>query len=230
MATSDILGIWNNAVGNIGVKTSIASLTEQSAEAAACALNYENVTSKILRETDWNCIRQTVALTDYTSTLDPPARWSYRYSYPSNTLRIWRMENALGVLWRWPYPQAGFEVLVDPAPSTSIPTRYICSNWTSLKAICGVYAYDSSHGYYEANFDSSLKDAIAWDLAAAIAGPLTGDARIIQTANQQAAKSLAEAQAANGSESAPNMQPDSESLSVRGYADWPYGYPTVNWG
>ncbi len=226
MATSDILAIWNDAVGNIGAKTSIASLTEQSAEAAACALRYQGVLENVLRQTDWNCCRMTVALEDITEDFAPPARWSYRYAYPDNCLRIWRMENPSGFLWRWPDPLEGFEVAVDNDPDAAdAPTKYIYSNLTELSAIFTQYAYDSTKGAHEALFDASLREAVAWALSLAIAGPLTGNAQIMNQARVEAARSLADAMAANANESAPNSMdiPEAESLAVRGYGDyWPY--------
>lgn len=235
MATADILGIWNDAVGNIGVKTSIASLTEQSAEAAACALRYQRVVEGVLRGTDWNCLRLTTALEDITDDFAPPARWARRYEFPDNCLAFRRLENPVGVLWTWlpdPSPVSGFEIAMDLDPDASDrPTKYVYSNWTELSAIYTSYVYNSSQGYYEALFDPGLKEALGWALAAAIAGPLTGNAQIMATARSEAMRKLGEAQQVNGNESAPNSMDASpaESLTIRGLntADWPP--MLVNW-
>lgn len=237
MAVSDILAIWNDAVLNIGAKGSIASLTEQSSEAAACALRYEGVVQSVLRSSDWNCVRMTAALTDVTATFAAPARWAYRYTYPAACLRIWRMETPSGVLWQWPQPLQGYEVAIDLDPGNSdLPTKYIYSNMTSLSAIFTKYAYDSAHGYYEALFEPDLKEALGWALAFAISGSLTSNTGIVQNARAEAMRSLAVAQASSANESSPNSMdvPEAESLSIRGfngayawpYADglyWPYG-------
>lgn len=230
MAAADILNIWNNAISSIGVKSSIASLTEQSAEAAACALNYPTMIKRFIRETDWNCCRLTVALTDITTTFAPPTRWAYRYSFPANCQRIWRMQNPTGFLWAYPAPLQGFEVAIDLDPASTpvnTPTSYIYSNYTSLSAVIGAYAYDTTNGYYEALFDASMADAASWALAAEVAGALTGNAGIMQNARAEATRSLAEARAASANESSPNSMdvPQAESLSVRGfdiYAGLPY--------
>lgn len=235
MATSDILGIWNAAVGNLGAKVSIAALTEQSAEAAACALRYQSVIETLLRGTDWNCLRLTTALEDITEDFAAPDRWSYRYEFPANCLAFRRLQNPTGVLWTWmpdPMPMSGFEIAMDLDPDASdLPTKYVYSNWTELSAIYTSYAYDSAHGYYEALFDPALKEAAGWALAAAIAGPLTGNASIINAARGEALRALADARQANGNESAPNSMDafPAESLTVRGYnsADWPPLWP--NW-
>lgn len=226
MAASDILGIWNDAIGNIGVKTSIASLTEQSAEAAACALRYQGVVENVLRQTNWNRARMTTALTDITTTFTPPARWAYRYAYPANCLRIWQMENPSGWRWCWPDALQGYEVAIDNDPANANqPTMYIYSDLTELSAIYTQYSYDVANGFYEALFDASLKEALAWALSYVIAGPLTGSPQLINLARGEAARSLADAQAANANESAPNSMdiPEAESLSIRSYSDF-YAY------
>lgn len=230
MAAADILDLWNKAVLDIGAKVSIAALGEQSAEAAACALRYESVVSTILRGSDWNCTRRTVALDDVTADFPPPARWSCRYAYPSACLRIWRLESPSGVLWRWPDPLQGFEVAVDNDPDAAdLPTKYIHSNLGELSAITTQYAFDAAHGYYEALFEPDLREAIGWALAAVIAGPLTGNGQIIQTARAEALRSLETARASCANESAPNSMdiPEAESLAVRGYGD---GWPYSRWG
>lgn len=219
MAASDILDIWNDAIGNIGVKTSIAALTEQSAEAAACALRYEGVVNRILRQADWNTSRATVALEDVTAEFAPPARWAYRYEHPDNCLRIWRMENPYGFRWCFPDPPSGFEVALDTRPASfEVPTRYIYSDVAELSVIFTQYSFEPLVGDYDALFDPALREAIAWALAAAIAPSLTGNAQIVAQAKAEAANSLQTALAANSNESAPNRMNDdaTESLAVRG--------------
>jgi hypothetical protein len=222
MATADILDIWNRAVLGIGAKGSIASLTEQSAEAAACALRYRGVVESVLRQTDWNCVRMTVALEDITADFAPPSRWACRYEYPASCLRLWRMENPSGFLWRWPDTVQGFEVAVDNDPDASdLPTKYIYSNQTALSAIYTQYAFDAAHGYHEALFEPDLREAIGWALAAVIAGPLTGNRATIDAARAEALRSLDTARASSANESAPNSMdfPEAESLAVRGFGD-----------
>ncbi len=233
MATSDILSIWNRAVLDIGARASIAALTEASAEAAACALRYPAVVAAVLRAADWNCTRMTAALTDVTATFAAPDRWAYRYSYPSSCLRIWRMQTPSGVFWQWPDVMQGFEVAVDNDPGASnLPTKYIYSNQTELSAVFTQYAYDSTHGYYEALFDEDLKEAIGWALASVIAGPLTGKMDLVQSCRVEAMRSLAVARTSCANESAPNSlntQP-AESLAVRGFdPSWPYSWPGGPW-
>lgn len=232
MAASDILNIWNGAVGNLGVKTSIGALTEQSAEAAACALAYQQVISDFVAETDWNRLRMTLALTDLTATFAPPARWNYRYAFPAACMTLRRIENPTGALWTWtpsPLPFQGFEVAMDLDPANaSRPTNYIYSNYDSLSAVFSAFVYDTTNGYYEALFDPSMQMAASMALAYAIAGPLTGNASIVAAARQEAARSLDQARARNGNEGGPQSMDlyPAESLTIRGLdVGWPNGYP-----
>jgi hypothetical protein len=232
LAASDILAIWNAAIGNIGVKTSIAALTEQSAEAAACALHYQRVVESVLRSKDWNRVRLTKALVDITEDFAPPARWAFRYEFPENCIAFRRLENPAGVLWNWqpdPAPIAGFEVAMDLDPDNSDrPTTYVYSDWADLVAIYTTYAFDVANGYYEALFDPALRDALSWALSAAIAAPLTGNAQLIAMARAESLRKIDEAAAASANENAPTTLSDAvESIAVRGYGDErPY---RVNW-
>ena len=93
MAASDLLDIWNSALLNATAKSSIASLTEQSAEAAACALRYPSIVRTILRDTDWNCVRRRVALDEVAEGAVWPPSWTYMYVYPADCLRGARLRS-----------------------------------------------------------------------------------------------------------------------------------------
>lgn len=226
MAQSDLLSLWNSAIGNIGVKTSIASITEESAEAAACALNYRQVVEDILRETDWNCVRRRVALEEPASGAVWPPSWEYMYEYPTDCLKVRGFDNGVQASRQGGWAQYPYEVADD---ATAGPVIYM--NVTEPVLIYTSYLYNTTTAYWEAKFDSALKSAISWALAAKIAGSLTGNAATITAARQEAMRTLAEARAANANESSPNSMDavPSESLAVRGYVDCPDGYPLVNW-
>ena len=85
------------------------------------------------------------------------------------------------------------------------------------------------NGTYEAKFDASLREALGWALAAAIAGPLTGSRSIADAVKAEAKSMVDQARAANANESAPNtVNQDVESLAVRGCGDcWPYGWQGI---
>lgn len=218
MANADLLDIWNDAVANIGAGTAISATTEQSAEAAACARRYKGVVERLVRETDWNCLRRRVALEEVTAGAVWPPGWAYMYQYPADCLAI----RGFDVGWAGyrPATAIAYEVGDD-----SDAGRVIYMNVRDATLVYSAFALDLDEAPHEARFDASMREALGWALAAAIAGSLTGNAQLVANARVEAARTLAEARAANANESAPSsmdtIPPD--SLQVRGVVDTPAG-------
>jgi len=222
MANADLLDIWNGALGYLGAKTSISATTEQSAEAAACALHYRRVVEKIVRETDWNCLRRRRSLDEVPEGAVWPPSWRFMYKYPADCIAVrgfdfgWDGQSILTVL---PHEvaddaEAGKVLLVNVCDPTLIYTSYVS---------------DMTDAAYEAKFDASLRDAVTWALAAAIAGPISANAQLMASARTEANRSLLEAQAANAGERTQTWMDDSaESLKVRGFVDYDR-YPGPPW-
>jgi hypothetical protein len=224
MAASDLLDIWNAAVLNATAKGSIASLTEQSAEAAACALRYPSIVRTVLRDTDWNCVRRRLTLEEVPEAAVWPPSWSYMFVHPADCLAIRGFDCGL--------PQAGFPnwsrvdyELADDATAG----RTILMNIACPVMIYTSYELDLANGTWEAKFDASLREALGWALAAAIAGPLTGSRSTADAVKAEARSILDQARAANANESAPNaIGQDCDSLAVRGACDLPaHGWSTL---
>ncbi len=159
MAASDLLDIWNAALLNATAKSSIASLTEQSAEAAACALRYPSIVAAILRDTDWNCVRRRVALDEVAEAAVWPPSWSYMYLYPTDCLRVRGFDLGL--------PQAGFPnwTMVDyEIADDATAGKSILLNVADPVMIYTSYELDLVNGRYEAKFDASLREALGWAL------------------------------------------------------------------
>lgn len=212
MANADLLSIWNDALVSIGAKTSIAATTEQSAEAAACALRYRGIVEKFVRETDWNCLRTRAALEEPDTAAVWPPSWSYMYIYPEDAFCLRGFDIGGGY-------RPAFEVSYEVANDAQIG-KVVLINVLDPTIVYTAYSLDLVNAPYEAKFDSSMREALGWALAAAIAGPLTGNAQIIEKAKNEAIRSLAEARVANSTESTMNRNMDdhqAQSLSVRGY-------------
>jgi len=224
MAASDLLDIWNAALLDATAKSALGSLTEQSAEAAACALRYPSIVRAILRDTDWNCVRRRIALEEVPEAAVWPPSWSYMFVHPADCLAIRGFDLGL--------PQAAFpnwsrvdHEIADDATAGKV----ILLNIADPVMIYTAYELDLVNGSYEAKFDASLREALGWALAAAIAGPLTGSRSIADAVKAEARAILDRARAANANESAPNaMGQDCDSLAVRGACDLPaYGWATL---
>jgi hypothetical protein len=222
MAASDILDIWNAALLNATSKSAIAALTEQSAEAAACALRYPSIVRTILRDTDWNCARRRVALTEAPTSAVWPPSWAYMYLYPADCLHVRGFDLGAPEA-RFPnWALVEYEIADDAVAGTTI-----LMNIADPVMIHTSYQLDLVNGTSEARFDASLREALSWALAAAIAGPLTGSRTIAADVRSEARSMLEQARVSNAIESTPNTMdvPEAESLRVRGYGGdcGPYG-------
>jgi hypothetical protein len=220
MAQSDLLSLWNNALGFIGAGTSIAAVTEQSAEAAACALAYRQVVEEILRETDWNCVRRRAALDEVPEGAVWPPLWGYMFLWPADCLKVRGFDTGL------PTQNGGWAQVAYEVGNDATAGRVIYMNLADPVIVYTAYEYDPDDAPCEARFDSSLRQAVSWSLAATIAGRLTGSAQVVQQTRAMALQALAQAREANANESAPNSMdvPEPESIAVRGYDGcWPHG-------
>lgn len=98
--------IANRALGDIGTRSEIASLSEDSNEARAVSLYFASTRDALLRMAPWNCATNTNLLalicaapgtpenptqtTSVWSKGTPPPPWIYEYAYPSDCLRpLW---------------------------------------------------------------------------------------------------------------------------------------------
>lgn len=220
MANADLLDIWNDAILNVGAGTAISATTEQSAAAAACALRYKGVVERLVRETDWSCLRRRVALAEVSSGAVWPPGWAYLYEYPADCVAI----RGFDVGWAGYRPAAAIAYEVG---DDSDAGKVIYMNVRDATLVYSSFALDLDDAPCEAKFDSSMREALGWALAAAIAGSLTGNPQIVANARTEAARTLAEARAANANESASNSMDavPPESLQVRGAIDTGVGVP-----
>jgi hypothetical protein len=215
MAASDLVDIFNAAVLNATSKGSINSIAEPSAEAAVCAQRYPSIVRAILRDTDWNCLRRRVGLLEVTAGAVSPPSWTYMYAYPEDCLVVRGFDFGLTAA-RFPnWTQVDYEVADDATAGKVILTNVACP-----VMIYTSYVLDLISGTYEGKFDSLLREAVGWGLAAAICGPLTGNRAIAGDVRAQAKIMLDQAKAANANESSPNRMPqDCDSIMVRGAGD-----------
>jgi hypothetical protein len=228
MAVSDILSIWQKALTNVGAKSNVASLTEQSAEAAACAMNYADTVMELIRSADWNFCRRRVVLTQPGTVAMQPQSWVYTYTYPTGCVAIRGFDFGVPVRY-FPYNEVPYEEGYD-----STAGRVIWMNETPVTDSAPVlvyshYVYDSATGTLDATFDDGFKNAVEWGLASAIGPAIGASARAIQRADQGAEIARQRAMATNGNQRSPLSmdQSPAESLLVRGMLD-PYQIPYPN--
>jgi hypothetical protein len=221
MAVSDILAIWQKALANVGAKSNIASITEQSAEAAACALNYEDTVKELIRSADWNFCRRRVALEEAPSGAVWPPSWEYMYLYPADCIAIRGFDYGAPLRY-YPYNEVPYEEANDATAGRVI----YMNEEPSPVLVYSAYNFDSGNGFWEARFDPGFQNAVEWGLASAIGPSIGASARNIQRADQGAEIARQRAMAANGNQRSPLSmdQAQAESLLTRGAID-PYQFP-----
>jgi hypothetical protein len=79
------VGICNLALTHSGINAFIVSLTEQSAEAEACNMFFDQALRKALAKKDWSFARSRVSLTLESGTA--PDEWSYQYQIPTGMIK-----------------------------------------------------------------------------------------------------------------------------------------------
>lgn len=112
---TSLVDITNRALQDIGTRTTVASMTENSNEAIQANLVIEAVRDELIRMAQWNCATDYLNMTLITSAPGTPENstqpttlwakgqpappWAYEYQYPVNCLRP---------LWIVPQYQTGF--------------------------------------------------------------------------------------------------------------------------
>lgn len=83
---SDQITISNMALSALGVSTLIQDLSEDSVEANACNMFFDQARQELLAGYAWNFASYTVALSLVSQ--NPTPQWAYSYAYPANAFRI----------------------------------------------------------------------------------------------------------------------------------------------
>ncbi len=207
--------IGNMALSRLGTTATIADLAENSTEARQINAWYSVVRDDLLGKIDWSFARVYQALAQSGT---PPARWAYSYAYPSDCLKIWRLDFGSSV-WVWGSPTALFEIASDGSNS------FLYCNDQQALAVYSQRVTDPNR------FSAAFTLAFVETLAARIAYPITQKRDVAQTLLQSANMILedAMADAANEQQTADKDRvPD--SIAVRGYEGFMYpDYPSGWW-
>lgn len=204
--------IANMALGHLGTRATISSMTENSTEAREINRWYAQVRESLLRQLDWNFARVTATLA---LTGTAPTRWSYSYAYPSDCLKFWRLDLGDGLYYPTE-PRAKFEIGSDGTD------RYV---WCNIDQAVGVYTQRVTN---PALFDPEFTTAFAVSLAAMVAYAITNKQDLATRLEGKAASLIERAKADNANEAVTNERERlAESLTVRGYdtapnESWPW--------
>jgi len=190
--------IANMALGHLGTRATIQSLTENTAEARELNRWYTTVRDGLLRQLDWNFARvtQTLALTG-----TAPTRWTYSYAYPSDCLKFWRIDAGL---------PSGSPVV--PLEIGSDGTNRLI--WTDYQQAVGIYTQRVTDPNM---FDPEFSMAFSVTLAAMVCYAITNKAELATRLENKAMSLIEKAKAENANEQMSDNTYLSESLTVRGY-------------
>ncbi len=235
--------ICNNALAAIGTRSSISSITERSAEAAACRLQYDSTLRTLLRAAHWSFAGRATNLAllkampgtpENTAPWDgvwnpltmPPPPWLYSYGYPSDCLQfryVMYMQVSDGI--SIPIFSAG-NIQVNPFSQRA--AKFVVANdtntdGTQIKAICT--NQQSAVGWYtimvddpnlwDASFVSAMIDA----LGGALVPQLVGSVEKQQMQYKKANATIMEARARDGNEALTTFDAVPDWIRARG------GYP-----
>lgn len=235
----DDVAIANMALSAIGTRSTIASLSEDSPEAATCQLWYQQCRDGLLRAFPWNWARRQVVLALYKSaagtlenpqgTLPEPARpWRYEYSWPSD---------CLAALYILPVQHRGDGAIAPPlttGPVTTVqdnrtpPIKFLVagdrdSDGNALKVIL------TNQPIAQLVYTGKITDANIWDanfvdgligrLAQRISIALTGDKALTQLAIAAGQAAEGRAEAENGEEGISVNVWTPDWLEARGFDD-----------
>ncbi len=213
MATN--VDIGNMALSRLGTRATIAALSENSTEARAINQWYETIRDDLLGMIDWNFSRVSQALA---SSGTPPARWAYSYAYPSDCLKIWRLDFG-GWYWsRWNGVAIPFEIASDGT------NQFLLCNDAIVSAVYGQRVTDPSR------FSAAFVLAFADCLAAAVALPITQKADLAERLARHAQDRVEKAMTDSANEESTTQRFQvAESLAVRGYEDAPLAWLNGGW-
>lgn len=195
--------IANMALSRMGTRATIADLTENSTEARQINLWYATVRDELQSLVDWNFNRVSLALA---ASGTPPARWASSYAYPSDCLRMRRLDFG-GASWVAGSPVTGFEIA-----SNGSATFLYCNE----DQVSAVYAQRVTD---PARFTPGFVLAFVDCLAASVAHAITQKAELAERLARRAQERIERAMADSANEGIMpgDMDRLPQSLAVRGF-------------
>lgn len=171
MAVLSKVVIGNMALSNLGAKANIESFTENSAEARAINLWYNQSRQEILEQHDWSFAMRRLTLTSH-SDVPPDGVWAYRYQYPNDCLRARELVNTTTVHEAIVRGVPVSYVQPDAIPySIEISTDGTLSILTDLSNAILRYTFDQENPtLYPRRFTRALAYLLSYHIAIALTG------------------------------------------------------------
>lgn len=216
--------VANNALANIGARSLISSLTEDSPEARACNLQYTTVLQTLLRSAHWGFAKKSLTASllkalpgtpeNSSTPADnlwhesyPPPGWTYSYAYPSDCLlvravlpQLYGLNSGVPIFSAGNYSPPMFSYLpakFEIANDTDTSGNIIRVVATNVTQAILVYTMNADNpDLWDPIFFNAMQDA----LGGAICIPLTGKVDLARALLGQANDTIMQARAMNANE------------------------------
>lgn len=176
---SSVIEICNNALMDLGEEP-IMSLEDHTKAARLCNHRWNATRDSVLRAHPWNCAMAQYELAAGTEA--PLWRWEYKYTLPSDILRVVSVVSAAGErLEQWEI-QGGIILCNEPAP---LYISYVRRETNARQ------------------YDALLAEALSARLSAALAYPLSGSTSLGKTFWDLYQRKLTEARSVDAREGVP---------------------------
>ena len=194
MATK--IDLCNQALDVLHVDN-INALSDTERQAVLCNRWYDDLRRRMLRDHAWNFATKRVVLAEVS---DEYTNWSYAYGYPSDCLYARRV-----------LPPSGTDTVIDfvVQKSSSSSGRVILTNAEDAEL---EYTVDVE---IVNEFDPLFQEALVFNLAAKIAGPLKGKQQIVQAMYQAYFVALSRAKMGDANEGSLPLQQSNTFVDAR---------------
>jgi hypothetical protein len=236
--------ICNAALSEVGTRSTIAGLTENSNEAQNCSIHWNFARKAVLREYNWEFASRQVSAALICAAVGtpenpngtpplPPWPWQYEYAWPNDCIRVWHQEwppnlNGPGqqISWVGNYPplETGFAGAMGPSSTAKKPPFAISTDLdpagNTIKVILSNLEYALLVYTYDCNdpniWDAAFEQAFIWQLAAALCGPLSGDTERAKMCAGNAEAIILKAKVADANENPASLNHMPDWIRARG--------------
>lgn len=193
--------ICNQALAHLGEQNFIQTLDEGSTQAELCDIYYSQSRDELLRMHPWSFATLTRSLG--LSTATPPTRWAYVYDYPTDCVRVLRIDDRQRA--RGSYNRIPFEIIRE----ASTGRRLICCDDPELKLVFILRDENTN------NYPPDFVNALSWLLAKKLAMPLTKKPDVYSYAQNEFIRAFEQAATMDNNEEQTDREPGSEFEVVR---------------
>lgn len=213
MATISKVTIANLALSQLGTRSSIESLTENSREAQSADLWYEITRRILLERHDWGFARTRKALA-VDDEAAPSGVWGYRYIYPADCLKARHLEHPRYRTSRG-YPYITTErITTDQIPFQieESPDGVHRTLLTDLDDATLIYTRDLDD---PTRYPQSFVMLLAVSLAANMAYDITNKTQVAELFGARAERLFQQVAAHDANEEDPDVDPDADWIKGR---------------